>query len=81
MEVNFPNVRPSMPPYHGDFQFGSFLSDALCELWRQIKIKRSPDEQPFKRVWELVHLDIVITKQGFIFLHVWGRGGLALDPL
>ena len=33
-------------------------------LWRQIKIRRSPDEQPFKRVWELVHLNIVITKRG-----------------
>ena len=60
---------------------GSFLRRApIFGLWRQIKIKRSPDEQPFKRVWELVNLDIVIPKRGFIFLHVWGRGGLALDP-
>ena len=36
-------------------------------LWRQIKIKRSPNEQPFKSVWELVHLDIVITKRGVYF--------------
>ena len=36
-------------------------------MWRQIKIKRSPDEQPFKSVWELVHLNIVITKRGVFF--------------
>ena len=55
------------------------LLKVLC-VWRQIKIKRSPDEQPFKRVWELVHLlNIVITTRVF-FLYVWGRGGLALDP-
>ena len=36
-------------------------------LWGQIKIKRSPDEQQFKSVWELVHLNIVITKQGVYF--------------
>ncbi len=48
-------------------------------LWRQIKIKGSTDEQPFKSVGELVHLDIVITKRGVYFSHVWGRGGLALD--
>ena len=46
------------------------ISIYIYILCRQIKIKRSPDEQPFKRVWELVHLNIVITKQGFIFLHV-----------
>ena len=37
-------------------------------MWRQIKIKGSPDEQPFKRVWELVHLNTVITKRGVYFL-------------
>ena len=36
-------------------------------LWRQIEIKRSPDEQLFKSVWEQVHLNIVITKQGVYF--------------
>ena len=55
-------------------------SSTIQLVWRQIKIKRSPDEKPFKSEWELVHLNIVITKQGFIFLHVWRRGGLALDP-
>ena len=49
-------------------------------VWRQIKIKRSLDEQPFKSLWELVHLNIVITKRGVYFSHVWRRGGLALDP-
>ena len=59
-----------------------FLGDALSPLllWRQIKIKRSPDEQPFKSVWGLVHLNIAITKRGVYFSHVWRRGGLALDP-
>ena len=51
----------------------------LNPVWRQIKIKRSLDEQPFKSVWELVHLNIII-KQGVYFSHVWRRGGLALDP-
>ena len=55
-----------------------FPSSSL--LWRRIKIKRSPDEQPFKSVWELVHLNIVITKQGVYFSHLWRRGGLAIDP-
>ena len=39
------------------------------QLWRQIKIKGSPDEQPFKSVWELVHLVIVIIKRGVYFSH------------
>ena len=30
-----------------------------------------------KSVQELVHLNIVITKRGVYFLHVWRRGGLA----
>ena len=49
-------------------------------LWRQIKIKGSPDDQPFKSVWELVHLNIVITKRGVYFSLVWKQGGLVLDP-
>ena len=36
-------------------------------VWWQIKIKGSPDEQPFKSVWELVHLNIVITKRWVYF--------------
>ena len=60
---------------------GTYSTSIESLLWWQIKIKRSPDEQPFKRVWELVHLNIVITKRGVIFfLNVWGWGGLALDP-
>ena len=54
--------------------------DEVWFVWRQIKIVGSPDEQPFKSVWELVHLNIVITKRGVYFSHVWRRGGLALDP-
>ena len=46
----------------------------------KLKYKRSTDEQPFKSIWELVHLNIVITKRGVHFSHVWRRGGLALDP-
>ena len=48
----------------------------LFVLWQQIKIKRSPDEQPFKSVWELVHLNIVITKRGVYFSHVWRQWGV-----
>ena len=36
----------------------------------KLKYSRSPDEQPFKSIWELVHLNIVITKRGVYFLHV-----------
>ena len=42
------------------------LYQKIWQLWRQIKIKRSPDEQPFKSVWELVHLNI-ISKRGVYF--------------
>ena len=44
-----------------------YLLTHYALLWRQIKIKRSPDEQPFKSVRELVHLNIVITKWGVYF--------------
>ena len=46
----------------------------------KLKYERSPDEQPFKSVWELVHLNIVITERGIYFSQVRRRGGLALDP-
>ena len=56
------------------------LFEPLIVMWRQIKIKGSPDEQPFKSVWEMVHLNIVITERGFYFSLLWRWGGLALDP-
>ena len=36
--------------------------------------KRSPDEQPFKSVWELVPSNIVITKRGVYFFRTCEDG-------
>ena len=70
--------------------YGTYLMDYnelfLLLLWRQIKMKRSPDEQPFKSVWELVHLNIVITKRGVYFFRtcedgvVWHLIPLRISP-
>ena len=56
---------------------GHLMPDLLFYvLWRQIKIKRSLDEQPFKSVWELVHLNIVITKRGVYFFRTCEDGAV-----
>ena len=55
---------------------GKAMNPLISLVWRQIKIKRSPDEQPFKSVGELVHLNIIITKRGVYFFRTCEDGAV-----